>query len=187
MKKKYVTYKDIMSDNPCYDPQEIGMPTNYKATVAEFIQEYRGKVRKTGDIFWVLLRSKYLTKSQAVWFSLKCAKRVKHLIIGQRAINVLNVTERYLKGEATEEELVVAKNEADAAYGYRINFNENNIYLLIYYATNLTKYSLVSYADYASAIARDTVNYCMFSINHLFMDVIEEINAQIDILLEILK
>ena len=52
--KKTITYKDLMLLGPCYDPQEIGMPKNYSATIPKFINEYRNKVKSKLDIIWVV-------------------------------------------------------------------------------------------------------------------------------------
>lgn len=116
MKKKYITYKDIISYNYCYDPQEIGMPVNYKATIPEFIQEYRSKVKHIDDILWVLARKRYITKKQACWFALKCARRVQHLVTDQRSIIALDMVEKYLDGKTTVKGLEIAKYEASVAY-----------------------------------------------------------------------
>jgi len=42
----------------------------------------------------------------AVW----CARQVQHLMTDQRSINALDVAERFANGDATEEELVAARN-----------------------------------------------------------------------------
>lgn len=182
MKNKYVTYKDIMSDDPCYDPKKIGMPVNYRASIPEFIQEYRHKVNCINNIFWVLLRKKYLTKKQFIWFALKCVRRIEHLIKDQRSVDALDVAERYLKGEATREELKISQEEAYAAYiGYKY-LNEADIYLAVYYII------LASYTNNvfnAITISRDTVNSYICSSQPI--NIVEEINAQIDILLEVLN
>ena len=49
----------------------------------------------------------------AVW----CARQVQHLMKDQRSIDALDVAERYANGEATEEELEVARDAARAAAG----------------------------------------------------------------------
>ena len=48
----------------------------------------------------------------AVW----CASQVQHLMKDQRSIDALDVAERYANGEATEEELEIAREAANAAY-----------------------------------------------------------------------
>ena len=47
----------------------------------------------------------------AVW----CARQVQHLLKDQRSLDALDVAERYANGEATKEELAVAKAAAYAA------------------------------------------------------------------------
>lgn len=49
----------------------------------------------------------------AVW----CARQVQHLMTDQRSIAVLDVAERFANGEATREELLLARDAAWAAVG----------------------------------------------------------------------
>ena len=49
----------------------------------------------------------------AVW----CARQVQHLMTDQRSINALDVAERYANGQATEDELKAARDDAWSAAG----------------------------------------------------------------------
>ena len=56
-----------------------------------------------------------LTEHQRNEFSLKCARRVQHLMRDPRSVAVLDTRERWLRGEATDEEMAAARCEADVA------------------------------------------------------------------------
>jgi hypothetical protein len=54
-----------------------------------------------------------LTERQRDEFALACARRVQHLMRDPRSIAALDTRERWLRGEATDEEMAAA---ADAAW-----------------------------------------------------------------------
>lgn len=57
-----------------------------------------------------------LTERQGHEFALACSRRVQHLMRDQRSIEALDTRERWLRGEATEEEMADAsKASADAS------------------------------------------------------------------------
>jgi hypothetical protein len=112
--KKAVTYKDIVSYNPCYDPAEIGMPGGYSATIPDFIDEYRGKVNEPKDIMWLLCRNEYLTDKDLRLFAVWCARQSISRVENPdtRWYEACNVAERFAQGEATDEELKAAHTAA---------------------------------------------------------------------------
>lgn len=179
MKKKYVTYKDVESI-VYYDPRVIGMPINYKATVFDFIQEYRNKLVDIDVIFLVLVREEYVTRKQAAWFALKCIRRVQYLVTDQRGIYALDSIEKYLEGKATRKELRVSKYKAYEAF----NCYKTDIYLAIHYAINAVYYDAIhnsinspDYARYVAYYTNDDANTPEIILK----------NLRLDILLEILK
>ena len=103
----------IMSMKPCYDPAEIGMTADYSASVIDFIKDYRCKVKNLQDIQWVIKRS--LSGKESAIYALFCSNQVRHLMKDERSITALDITEKYLNGNATIEALREAKNAADAA------------------------------------------------------------------------
>ena len=109
---KKVTYKLIKSFDPCYDPIEIGMPTDYEASPVEFIHEYRNKVKNCRDIFWVLLKPGFLSEKDLRLFAVWCVRRVQHLANDERIVQTLDVVERFANGEASQDELRSAKAAA---------------------------------------------------------------------------
>ena len=67
-------------------------------------------------MIWLLQKFCYDNKKHFQVIALECAKRVSHLMKDERSIEALRVTELYLKGEATKEELIAAASAAYAAY-----------------------------------------------------------------------
>ena len=68
----------------------------------------------TNDIGTMISR---LTERQQQEFALACARRVQHLMRDPRSVAVLEVRERWLRGEATDEEMKAALAAAwDAAW-----------------------------------------------------------------------
>ena len=106
--KKNVTYKDIMAKEPCYDPQEIGMPVNYNKPVKVFIDEYKDRVKEKHDILWLLLDNDYMTDKDLRLFAVCCTREALKLVKNP------DVAERYEHGKATDFEIYAAW--ADARY-----------------------------------------------------------------------
>ena len=53
--------------------------------------------------------------AQFRFFAVRCARRVQHLMIDPRSLAALDVAERHARGEATDEELIEARNAARSA------------------------------------------------------------------------
>ena len=123
--KKKITYNDLVAMDPCYHPSEIGIPENYSATVADFIKEYREKVKNKENIIWVLCRNDYMTDRDMRLFAVWCAREALKLVDNpdQRSIDACDVAERYANGDATDDELCAAWAAAwgamDAAWAAR--------------------------------------------------------------------
>ena len=120
--KKLITYKDIVKMKPCYMPEEIGIPKNYKASIADFIEEYRDKVKDKEDIAWVVCRNDYMSDRDLRLFAVWCAREALKLEgdPDERSVNACDVAERYANGEATDKEFAAARAAAwDAAWAAR--------------------------------------------------------------------
>lgn len=66
---------------------------------------------------WIISRDGVLSKMERVELSVRFAERVKHLMKDQRSIDALEVAKRYAEGNATDEELEQAADDAThAAY-----------------------------------------------------------------------
>jgi len=117
--KTKITYRDLVAMEPCYHPKEIGIKSNYSATITEFIKEYRDKVKNKEDISWVLCRNDYMSNKDLRLFAVWCAREALKLIPNPdaRSVNACDVAERYANGDATLEELIAAGAAAWAAAG----------------------------------------------------------------------
>jgi len=115
--EKYINNKLIRSFKPCYDPSEKVTDENESLSVIEWISKYRSIVPGT-DIIWLLCRKEFMSGRDCRLFAVWCAKEALKLINNPdiRSIEACDVSERFAKGEATEEELAAARAAAwDAA------------------------------------------------------------------------
>lgn len=64
---------------------------------------------------WIISRDGVLSKMERVELYVRFAKRVKHLMKDQRSIDALEVAKRYAEGNATDEELEQAADDATHA------------------------------------------------------------------------
>ncbi len=109
----------IRTFNPCYDPNEVVTDESELLEPIEWIEKYRGELPDK-DIVWLLCRNEFLSEKQLRLFAVWCARETLKLVENpdSRSINACDVAERYAYGEATCEELRVAR---DAAYAAAIN------------------------------------------------------------------
>jgi len=115
--KKKITYKDLMSFNPCYYPEELGKINKRKPlTIPEFIHQYRDRVKNKEDIIWVVCRKEYMSERDMRLFAVWCAREALELVDPDpRSVEVCDVAERFANGEATSEEFTAARDAARAA------------------------------------------------------------------------
>jgi hypothetical protein len=115
--KTKISYKGIVAMKPCYMPEEIGIEKGYSATIPDFINEYRDKVKSPEDIIWVVVRPDYMNEKDRMLFAVWCARQALRLIKNpdQRSIDACDVAERYANGEATDDELAAAGTAAAKA------------------------------------------------------------------------
>jgi hypothetical protein len=68
-------------------------------------------------LVWVATRPGVLTNYELRLFVVYCARSVEHLLTDQRSKNAIEVAERFVNGDATDEELAAAWSDArDAAW-----------------------------------------------------------------------
>jgi len=110
------------------------------------------------DALWCLRAVKGYDKEKrlyAVW----CARQVQHLMTDQRSIKALDVAERYANGEASDEELKAAKDNAsaasDAAYAAYAVYAVYDAAYDAAYAAAYAAYDAASAARAAAYDARD--------------------------------
>jgi hypothetical protein len=111
-----ITLNKIRAVSPCVAGWEkvlkahkyLGMDTEFPLSSVL----YSNNLYDTLWCFYVLPEHIEIPKRFALW----CARDVQHLITDEICINVLDVAERYLDGNATGEELEAAVNAANACY-----------------------------------------------------------------------
>lgn len=158
-----ITYEQIVGLHPCYHPSEIAMPEDYHANIADFIKEYRHKVKDLADIAWVLLRPEFMTDKELRLFAVWCARQVQHLMTDPHSINALDIAERYANGNATKDEL-----------------NQVGIVAALAAAADTAAADAAWNAAYAYAAAADTAAHAAYADA-------DARNAQIDRLIEIFE
>jgi hypothetical protein len=68
-------------------------------------------------LIWVATRRGVLTDKELRLFAVFCVRSVEHLLTDQRSKNAIEVAERFVNGDATDEELAAAWSDArDAAW-----------------------------------------------------------------------
>ena len=102
---KTITINDIRSLNPCYDPKRY-LPENWKGTLVDILEVNECPLK---DRLWAVTR--FLDDKIDKLFAVYCAREALKLIDNpdQRAVNVVDVAEKYAHGEATKEELEEAR------------------------------------------------------------------------------
>jgi hypothetical protein len=126
------------------------MDDNEELSVREWVEKYRNVV-SAKDIIWILCRPTFIPEKDLILFVIWCAREALKLVktSDERSINVCNVAERYVNGEATKEELDAAY---DAAYDVvNIDWNDKSVAGI---------YSLSAY--YAAKSAAQVVNVITF-------------------------
>ena len=113
--KTKITYEDIMSYKPCYDPAELGDIDKEKAlTIPQFVRLYRDRVKSKEDIVWVLCRNEYMSDKDMRLFAVWSAREALKLDENPdpRSVAACDVAEMFAHGKATKEELAAAWDAA---------------------------------------------------------------------------
>jgi len=111
-------------------PCENGYHLCYRDTLVEWlgptiwVAEYRGEMLRQDDK--TVVRQARLTSPVPTWtdrtarlFACDCAERVAHLANDKRCDEAIKVARRYADGEATKEELAIARDAALSAHAAR--------------------------------------------------------------------
>jgi len=198
---KLVTYDAIMEWNPCYNPIQIGIPTDYSDTLLNFVKEYRHKVKNLQDINWITCR--FLDKKTRDYYTWWCVNEIKHLMKDKRSVKAVDTLKLYIDGKATIKELEAAVNAADAADAAYVE--DDAAYCPFYAANAAVEAAKAAVAvavdvdvDVAVAVAVDVAVYLAAKVAAVDADVaaawdgaiaVYDIysNLQIDKLIEILE
>ena len=112
--KKEINNKLIRSFNPCYDPDEVGIPNRESLSIKGWIEKYRNVVKNKEDIIWLICHPEFMSDRDYRLFAVWCAREALKLIEtpDSRSINACDVAERFANGQATSEELAAARDAA---------------------------------------------------------------------------
>ena len=108
---KRITYKLINTFNPCYDPIRY-ISECYDETLVDFLKLKNIPAR---DRLWVIVRHQLLTDNQLHHYGLACARLVEKHSKDIRVKQCNDITAKFLKSEATLDELSAAAESAWSA------------------------------------------------------------------------
>lgn len=112
---KLLNMELLRSYDPCYDPSRY-LPEDWTGTVIDILNH---KEIPHFDKLWVVLRDDLVSERLMRLFAVWSARPVQHLMQDPRSLAVLDVVERFAKGEASEAErdaaLISALTAADVA------------------------------------------------------------------------
>jgi hypothetical protein len=167
---KTISNEIIRQFQPCYDPSDVIKDENEELPIKDWVQKYRNVV-PAKDIVWLLLKDEFLSEKDLRLFSVWCAREALKLVENpdERSIEACDVAERYANGEATKEDLLVARHAADhaadAAYvAYATDADYNVVYhayYAAYYATRATSYA--AYAAYGASYEASIAAYIAYA------------------------
>ena len=114
-----VTNKEIMELNPCYDPIKKGyFKKNWSGSVIDFL-ECKNFIKEIPifDKFWVVLRPEFIDEKTLRLFAVWCAREALKFVKNpnEKSIKACDVAEKYANGQATSEELNIARSAARSA------------------------------------------------------------------------
>lgn len=134
----------------CYDPSEIGIPDKESLRIKAWIEKYRNKVKKKEDVIWLICRPEFMSDRDCRLFAIWCARESLKLIKtpDQRSINACDVAERFAKGNATDEDLAEAHDNAWSAV--RTSGRVTSLYASNYASWSVTWTSALAAANYSS-------------------------------------
>jgi hypothetical protein len=119
---KTTTLNKIRSFSPCKSSWEklLKSLSKTQADDEEIRFDYLLDILGWGDTIWCLRTLDDL--KSAKWIALRSARLVQHLMTDKRSTDCLDVTERFLNGQATLEELETARTAADYAAVYAADY-----------------------------------------------------------------
>jgi hypothetical protein len=107
-----LTYKDLRSYGPCYDPAERGYCTpDWTGNALDIL---RNEAVPANDRLWLVCRAELIDARTLRLFAVWCARQALALVDDPDPLSVAacDVAERYANGEATAEELSAAGGAA---------------------------------------------------------------------------
>jgi hypothetical protein len=165
---KTISNEIIRSINSKSNLLNIITDENEELPIKDWVQKYR-KVVPAKDILWLLLREEFMSEKDLILFAVWCAREALKLIADpdERSVETCNVVERYANGEATQEELLAARDAADDATDAAYSDAADAAYATraAAYASSAAYYA--SYAAYyASYFASYAASTAAFTVSH---------------------
>lgn len=113
----YTTLNKIREHSPCCAGWEKLLTSLGKTKADDEPLSFKSILDSNGldDAIWAL---KSIDVPEVRLFAVRCVRQIQHLLTDERSLHALDVSEAYAVGEATKEELSVARDAAwDAAWG----------------------------------------------------------------------
>ncbi len=122
MPLKILTLDDLRKSKPCYDPTKY-LPEGWTGTLVDMLDTYDCP---PGDRLYVARKCLQLSDKVLRLFAVKCARLAqtypKNYTPDPHTLIAIDTAERFAYGNATREELSIARSDAaaaaDAAYAY---------------------------------------------------------------------
>jgi hypothetical protein len=157
---KTISNEIIRSINSKSNLLNIITDENEELPIKDWVQKYRNVV-PVNDIIWLLLRREFLSEKDLRLFAVWCARETLKLIENpdEWSVNACNVAERYANGEATKEELLAARDAANAV-------STSVSYIAADVAVD-DKSDIALAADRAASTAASYASYAAYVVAHI--------------------
>ena len=158
-----LSYKKILSFEPCYDPVRH-ITKDWTGTAIDLL---RMKHIPAKDRLWVCLRKGILTKRQYVQFALACARSVEKHATDTRVKQCNDIVEQYLKGRATRMDVETGQwGAAYAAFWTELTELGESAAWTAVWAAKVARWEWVASMAWITEVA-GTEKQCQFLINIL--------------------
>jgi hypothetical protein len=158
---KTISNEIIRSFKPCYDPSKYIKDENEELSIKDWIKKYRDIV-PIKDIFWLLLRSEFLSGKDLSLFAVWCARETLKIVENTNIkINeVYNIVEKYVNEQATIEEFVSASDTAYATISadYVASYIPASVYISYHIAQAANSIYIFYVAAHAAYVAAHAVH-----------------------------
>lgn len=166
MAMKTITYNLINSFDLCYDPIKY-IPKDYSATLVEFIND---ESVPYPERIWLVMRTDFMSERLMRLFAVWCYRRTLKFVKNPdpRSLAGADVAEKFANGEATNEELLFARNDAISAAWSAESTLKHSARNPEEYAAGRVKWTTAWFSAEAAAAstAESSRNSAIWSANH---------------------
>jgi hypothetical protein len=154
MKLIQIDMKFLRDLDPCYDPIKY-LPEDFRGTALDILNH---KEIPAKDKLWVCLRTYVLDEKTLRLFSVKCARYATNLLTDKafaaKLNDLIDVSEKYALGLATEEERIASRIAANiAVYSADHSAACEAARSVAHSAADLVAYSIGNSAAYLTALS----------------------------------